>query len=1063
MATTATEIQALYVAYFNRPADPTGLAFWLDRANTKGGADFVANEFSNSKEYTDLYAGKSYVAIVDSIYMNLFGRHAEAKGLTEWALKLQKGELNIGNVARTIALNAQNEDKIAVDSKVAAAIAFTDSLTTGEEIAGYDGDAANLVAKNWLATVKTDADLKAATTAAALDAVAAAAADARYGQTATNNTLTDKTDTLNGTASNDIFNATGATFNPLDSIDGGAGVNTFNLVDANATQGNGLPALSKLTNIQKFNVTTTGSVGSVAAAAVPAAQEVKTYTIGAAPGATDKLTVTIKGVTVTTAALTDTATGQAELIKAINAAFGATIAVKHPTDAGVVVVTAPVAGTALPTITISANAGAAVDSIPVVATTQANATGSEAVADAVYDVSGVTGLTNFNAAANGSVNAKVSDTTNVLINTTKGGVTVAGGLTVKSAGATGAVSIKGAALTSVSSSGGTTVDISNDTAGTTLKSVTVSGNTGKATLTGDALTSVSLASTNQAAEIKNTTDKHTLDLALNAVTGGATITDAKAATVNLTVTGAKATTATNVNLDLDIATKLAINNAAALTLTTTALAADSKLTTVTIAGAGSVTADLKGVTSLTSVDASTSTGANTLTVKADVAGLVVKGGAGADTVNTVGVLDAKAVITLGAGNDVYSFDKAAAAGATVNGGDGTDTLKVVDGDLLDAPAAKVYSGFETLDISGGKNAYDMSVLGLTAVTLDSDLVANATIKNAAANTTVSISSAKETATTISKDLVFGLKDDTGAADVVTLNLTAVDGKSDGVAKGSVTVSSFTAANIETVKISSNVKAVDVNDPATPADESTVAGKYINTVTKLVADKATSLVLSGASKLVITGVQSDALNKIDATAATGDVEFGGVVKAADGVAAAKGSISYLGGSGVDTYFGTAKGDLIAGNGGADIINLAAAGGKDTLSYAKASDSVLTFKDTDADGKVDAASGFDVVKNFTSTEDKIDISAFNLATGAGRGALTLKTLAGGTDADLIKLVGDGAKFFNDNVANRAVAFATNGTDGFVFVDVNGDGNFNAANDMAIKLVGVTTLVVSDISFG
>ena len=155
--TTATEIQALYVAYFNRPAEPTGLQFWLDRANAKGGADAVANEFSNSKEYTDLFAGKSETTIVNTIYLNLFGRAAEPKGLIEWANKLKSGELNVGNIARTIFLNAQNDDKIAVTNKVAASEAFTKSLDTSTEIVGYDGPAANGVLKAWLSGINTNA------------------------------------------------------------------------------------------------------------------------------------------------------------------------------------------------------------------------------------------------------------------------------------------------------------------------------------------------------------------------------------------------------------------------------------------------------------------------------------------------------------------------------------------------------------------------------------------------------------------------------------------------------------------------------------------------------------------------------------------------------------------------------------------------------------------------------------------------------------------------------------------------------------------------------------------
>ncbi|MBV7539454.1 hypothetical protein KW842_27285, partial [Duganella sp. sic0402] len=80
------------------------------------------------------------------------------------------------SIVLTIANAAQNEDLVAIDSKVAAATAFTESLDTSAEIRGYDGDAANAVVKAWLANVKDEATLGTATSAAALNAIAAASA-----------------------------------------------------------------------------------------------------------------------------------------------------------------------------------------------------------------------------------------------------------------------------------------------------------------------------------------------------------------------------------------------------------------------------------------------------------------------------------------------------------------------------------------------------------------------------------------------------------------------------------------------------------------------------------------------------------------------------------------------------------------------------------------------------------------------------------------------------------------------------------------------------------------------
>jgi S-layer protein len=322
MATTAADIQALYVAYFNRPADVLGLQFWIDKANAAGSTAAVANAFSNSDEYREAYADKSPAQIVDQIYLNLFGRHAEAAGLVYWANKLINNTQTIGQIAFTILSSAQNADKVAVDSKVAAATAFTASLTDASEIIGYDGDAANQVAKTWLTTVTDDTSLKAAITADALaavstDVVAAHDANTNVG---TAYTLTVVTDTLVGTSANDTFNATTGlsadgttaitTTNALDSIDGGAGVDTLNVENTGGI--NTLPVNVK--NVEIVNFIGAGSVNAGGA-------------ITAATGATninfvstDDTAFTVNGVTTQNLGLT--AAADATTLTAAYAAAG---------------------------------------------------------------------------------------------------------------------------------------------------------------------------------------------------------------------------------------------------------------------------------------------------------------------------------------------------------------------------------------------------------------------------------------------------------------------------------------------------------------------------------------------------------------------------------------------------------------------------------------------------------------------------------------------------------------------------------------------------------------------
>jgi hypothetical protein len=171
MATTFyNDIQKLYVAYFNRPADPAGLAFWESAVEAaKGSTADVSAAFAGSAEYKAAYANMTNAQIVDTVYVNLFGRHAEDAGKAYWANLLDKGTVTIDAAVTAIAAGAQGTDLTAYNNKVAAAAAFTAAVDTDAEKVGYSGDAANKVAKAFLAGVTDNASLAAAIAPAALN------------------------------------------------------------------------------------------------------------------------------------------------------------------------------------------------------------------------------------------------------------------------------------------------------------------------------------------------------------------------------------------------------------------------------------------------------------------------------------------------------------------------------------------------------------------------------------------------------------------------------------------------------------------------------------------------------------------------------------------------------------------------------------------------------------------------------------------------------------------------------------------------------------------------------
>ena len=87
---TSTQIQELYVAYFGRAADPTGLDYWTEKGIST--AAFAANMYAQP-EFKSAFGSSSVEAQVNQIYKNLFDREADVTGLTYWTK-----EINLGNL-----------------------------------------------------------------------------------------------------------------------------------------------------------------------------------------------------------------------------------------------------------------------------------------------------------------------------------------------------------------------------------------------------------------------------------------------------------------------------------------------------------------------------------------------------------------------------------------------------------------------------------------------------------------------------------------------------------------------------------------------------------------------------------------------------------------------------------------------------------------------------------------------------------------------------------------------------------------------------------------------------
>ncbi|MBI3229400.1 MAG: DUF4214 domain-containing protein [Burkholderiales bacterium] len=158
MAQYTKKLEQLYVAYFNRSADPAGLAYWESIVASQGGnISAVSNSFSQSEEYKNTYAGMDNATIVNQVYRNLFGRESEIAGRNYWAQNLDAKNLTMDNVVTTISESARGTDLIAFNNKVTAATSLTTTLDTSAAASSYAGESALALARAYLSQV-TDAE-----------------------------------------------------------------------------------------------------------------------------------------------------------------------------------------------------------------------------------------------------------------------------------------------------------------------------------------------------------------------------------------------------------------------------------------------------------------------------------------------------------------------------------------------------------------------------------------------------------------------------------------------------------------------------------------------------------------------------------------------------------------------------------------------------------------------------------------------------------------------------------------------------------------------------------------
>lgn len=398
-----------------------------------------------------------------------------------------------------------------------------------------------------------------------------------------------------------------------------------------------------------------------------------------------------------------------------------------------------------------------------------------------------------------------------------------------------------------------------------------------------------------------------------------------------------------------------------------------------------------------------------------------------------GVLD----LDLGAGDDVFVVGNGQLNATTdaADGGTGSDTLAI---DAVDFTAAALTNvgGFENLLAQGASGTYNLALIDdvttltvggfdlasgpdfLTSVLPDtfvqvSDPTADYHFDNVAASTNTLVLNFNNT-NHISVDR---------AVDNGTNSLLVRIGNSFGDETLSADVYDQLIVNNLTVS-DEDTLSIDSTGYIDGAD----GFANFNQITTLDASDAALLTITGDKDLNLTTVNAGSLVEIDASAFTGDLTFGGaIVGVVD-------SIEFQGGSGDDTYVGSVFGDTINAGAGADTITLTGVGLQDTI-IIEAGDSL--------------ADDFDEYTGFLAVEDTIDVGSFGFtgqqASGLADRDAEFANIAAADEDTVI------ADFFESAGIDRGVAVSSDGTDTFVIIDADGNGDFNGDVDVVMLFVG------------
>jgi len=145
-------VQKAYVAYYGRPADPAGLAYWASRMDAEGGSlSSIIAAFGNSAEFNQRYGGLSYSELIDTLYQQTLGRAPDPGGKQYYLDRLNAGLTTPQTITLDLLGGATGLDALTVANRLDVANHYTAKVAAG---CPYGGELAGVAS---LTPVTSDA------------------------------------------------------------------------------------------------------------------------------------------------------------------------------------------------------------------------------------------------------------------------------------------------------------------------------------------------------------------------------------------------------------------------------------------------------------------------------------------------------------------------------------------------------------------------------------------------------------------------------------------------------------------------------------------------------------------------------------------------------------------------------------------------------------------------------------------------------------------------------------------------------------------------------------------